>query len=252
MNYLVVRTRRRRVLRWGRQLDASYAIDWVVRSRRLRNAHPFRWSWKLSRGLHTSVGKIRTMPNPSPLRRSQRHCMVERRIKAAKFPTVKNLDSFDFLALPSLNRMAVLDLARSREQGRAAKVRGVTSSSTQGISGSASMAVSGTSARTSSAATSSSAIPASRSPARGGGALAGSDFNVSRVHPSHRDYLASRQVSDDAKRSTRSALDFHRQCNNKTPGSRQRTHIGDIFKCWNIIRHQLHMSSEVFGLAVVN
>ncbi len=39
--------------------------------------------------------------------------MVERRIKAAKFPTVKSLDSFDFLALPSLNKMAVLDLARS-------------------------------------------------------------------------------------------------------------------------------------------
>ena len=38
--------------------------------------------------------------------------MVERRIKAAKFPTVKSLDSFDFLALPSLNKMAVLELAR--------------------------------------------------------------------------------------------------------------------------------------------
>ena len=39
--------------------------------------------------------------------------MVERRIKAAKFPTVKSLDSFDFLALPSLNKMLVLELARS-------------------------------------------------------------------------------------------------------------------------------------------
>ena len=29
--------------------------------------------------------------------------MVDRRIKAAKFPTVKSLDSFDFLALPSLS-----------------------------------------------------------------------------------------------------------------------------------------------------
>ena len=38
--------------------------------------------------------------------------MVERRIKAAKFPTVKSLDSFDYLALPSLNKMAVLELAR--------------------------------------------------------------------------------------------------------------------------------------------
>ena len=38
--------------------------------------------------------------------------MVERRIKAAKFPAVKSLDSFDFKAIPSLNKMMVLDLAR--------------------------------------------------------------------------------------------------------------------------------------------
>ena len=38
--------------------------------------------------------------------------MVERRIKAAKFPTIKSLDSFDFKAMPSLNKMMVLDLAR--------------------------------------------------------------------------------------------------------------------------------------------
>src|SRR5471030_3079231 len=39
--------------------------------------------------------------------------MVERRIKAARFPSVKSLDSFDFLALPSLNKMLVLELVRS-------------------------------------------------------------------------------------------------------------------------------------------
>jgi DNA replication protein DnaC len=39
--------------------------------------------------------------------------MVERRIKLARFPTVKSLDTFDFLALPSLNKMLVLELARS-------------------------------------------------------------------------------------------------------------------------------------------
>jgi hypothetical protein len=39
--------------------------------------------------------------------------MFERRIKAARFPTVKSLDTFDFLALPSLNKMLVLELARS-------------------------------------------------------------------------------------------------------------------------------------------
>ena len=45
-----------------------------------------------------------------PIDRERR--MVERRIKAAKFPTVKNLDSFDFTAIPSLNKMMVLELAR--------------------------------------------------------------------------------------------------------------------------------------------
>ena len=39
--------------------------------------------------------------------------MVERRIKAAQFPTVKSLDSFDFAALPSLNKALVMELARS-------------------------------------------------------------------------------------------------------------------------------------------
>jgi DNA replication protein DnaC len=38
--------------------------------------------------------------------------MVERRIKAAKFPAVKSLDSFDFKAIPKLNKMQVLELAR--------------------------------------------------------------------------------------------------------------------------------------------
>ena len=38
--------------------------------------------------------------------------MIERRIKAAKFPAVKSLDSFDFKAIPGLNKMQVLELAR--------------------------------------------------------------------------------------------------------------------------------------------
>ncbi len=37
---------------------------------------------------------------------------VERRIKTAKFPVVKSLDSFDFTAIPKLNKMQVLELAR--------------------------------------------------------------------------------------------------------------------------------------------
>ncbi len=38
--------------------------------------------------------------------------MVERRIKQARFPAVKSLDAFDFKAIPSLNKMLVLELAR--------------------------------------------------------------------------------------------------------------------------------------------
>ena len=38
--------------------------------------------------------------------------MVERRIRQARFPAVKSLDSFDFAAIPSLNKMLVLELAR--------------------------------------------------------------------------------------------------------------------------------------------
>ena len=44
--------------------------------------------------------------------------MVERRIKEAKFPAVKSLDSFDFPALPSLNKALVLELARSEYVAR--------------------------------------------------------------------------------------------------------------------------------------
>ena len=38
--------------------------------------------------------------------------MVERRIKRARFPAVKSLDSFHFAAVPSLDKRSVLDLAR--------------------------------------------------------------------------------------------------------------------------------------------
>ncbi|MBB4000768.1 DNA replication protein DnaC [Aureimonas pseudogalii] len=37
---------------------------------------------------------------------------IEQRIKAARFPAVKSLDTFDFTAIPSLNKMLVLELAR--------------------------------------------------------------------------------------------------------------------------------------------
>ena len=38
--------------------------------------------------------------------------MVERRIKQARVPTTKSLDSFEFKSLPSLNKVMVMELAR--------------------------------------------------------------------------------------------------------------------------------------------
>ena len=38
--------------------------------------------------------------------------MVERRIRAAHFPAVKSLDTFDFTAIPSVNKQMVMELAR--------------------------------------------------------------------------------------------------------------------------------------------
>ena len=38
--------------------------------------------------------------------------MVQRRIRAARFPAVKSLDTFDFPAIPSVNKALVMELAR--------------------------------------------------------------------------------------------------------------------------------------------
>src|SRR4029077_14903608 len=38
--------------------------------------------------------------------------MIERRIKGARFPVLKSLDSFDVAAIPPLNKRLVLELAR--------------------------------------------------------------------------------------------------------------------------------------------
>ena len=56
--------------------------------------------------------------------------MVDRRIKEARFPAVKSLDSFDFLALPSLNKTLVLELARSEYVLRRENVIAVGNSGT--------------------------------------------------------------------------------------------------------------------------
>ena len=56
--------------------------------------------------------------------------MVERRIKEARFPAVKSLDSFNFTAIPSLNKTLVLELARSEYATRRENVIAVGNSGT--------------------------------------------------------------------------------------------------------------------------
>ena len=56
--------------------------------------------------------------------------MVERRIRAARFPAVKSLDSFDFPAIPSVNKALVMELARCEYVQRRENVIAVGNSGT--------------------------------------------------------------------------------------------------------------------------
>lgn len=56
------------------------------------------------------VGYLTQLAEREMIERDRRK--VERRIKAARSPVVKSLDSFDFTAIPKLNKMQVLELAR--------------------------------------------------------------------------------------------------------------------------------------------
>ena len=56
--------------------------------------------------------------------------IVERRILAAQFPAVKSLDTFDFLAIPSLNKALVVELARCEYIERRENVIAVGNSGT--------------------------------------------------------------------------------------------------------------------------
>ena len=56
--------------------------------------------------------------------------MVERRIRAAQFPAVKSLDSFDFPAIPSVNKALVMELARCEYVQRRENVIAVGNSGT--------------------------------------------------------------------------------------------------------------------------
>ena len=56
--------------------------------------------------------------------------MVERRIRAARFPAVKSLDTLDFPAIPSLNKSLVMELARCEYIQRRENVIAVGNSGT--------------------------------------------------------------------------------------------------------------------------
>jgi DNA replication protein DnaC len=56
--------------------------------------------------------------------------LIERRIRQARFPAVKSLDSFDFAAIPSLNKLLVLELARCRYVARRENVIALGNSGT--------------------------------------------------------------------------------------------------------------------------
>ena len=56
--------------------------------------------------------------------------LVERRIRAARFPAVKSLDTFDFPAIPSLNKALVMELARCEYIQRRENVIAVGNSGT--------------------------------------------------------------------------------------------------------------------------
>jgi len=55
---------------------------------------------------------------------------TERRIKAAKFPVSKSLETYDFLAIPSLNKKLVVELSRGEWIGRRENVLALGNSGT--------------------------------------------------------------------------------------------------------------------------
>ena len=56
--------------------------------------------------------------------------MVDRRIRATRFPAVKSLDAFDFTAIPSLNKALVMELARCEYVQRRENIIAVGNSGT--------------------------------------------------------------------------------------------------------------------------
>lgn len=58
------------------------------------------------------------------------HRATQRRIKAAGFPVIKSFDTFDFKAIPSLNKVLALELARGEFINRRENVLAVGNSGT--------------------------------------------------------------------------------------------------------------------------
>ena len=56
--------------------------------------------------------------------------MVERRIRAARFPAVKSLDTFDFPTIPSVNKALMMELAQCEYIQRRENVIAVGNSGT--------------------------------------------------------------------------------------------------------------------------
>ena len=56
--------------------------------------------------------------------------MVQRHIRAAHFPATKSLDTFDFLASPSVNKVLVMQLARCEYVERRENVIAIANSGT--------------------------------------------------------------------------------------------------------------------------
>ena len=74
------------------------------------------------------IGFLLRLAEAELIEREQR--ATQRRIKAARFPMIKTLESFDFKAIPSLNKMLTLELARCEYITRRQNVLAVGNSGT--------------------------------------------------------------------------------------------------------------------------
>jgi DNA replication protein DnaC len=83
--------------------------------------------WAAAEGLDRSADLLRLV-EAELIERERR--LVERRIKHTRFPALKSLDSFDFTAIPSLDKGLVLELARCEYITRRENVVAVGNSGT--------------------------------------------------------------------------------------------------------------------------